>query len=92
MKSKWILLFLVTGTVICNDVQIKQASINLAKMYMQRVAMELESVRNSERESSQEALLLQGVHFAYRTHQVILELAFLIILCMKSSKIRKIIN
>lgn len=49
--------------------KIKQASINLAKMYMQRVAMELESVRNSERESSQEALLLQGVHFAYRAHQ-----------------------
>ncbi|KAA8528151.1 hypothetical protein F0562_035598 [Nyssa sinensis] len=49
--------------------KIKQASIMLAKMYMKRVTTELESIRYSERESTQEALLLQGVHFAYRTHQ-----------------------
>lgn len=49
--------------------KIKQASMKLAKLYIQRVKIELESVRNSERESVQEALLLQGVHFAYRAHQ-----------------------
>ncbi|KAF7837629.1 protein CHUP1, chloroplastic isoform X1 [Senna tora] len=48
---------------------IKQHSMTLVKMYMKRVTMELESIRNSDRESSQESLLLQGVHFAYRAHQ-----------------------
>lgn len=56
-------------------VQIKLASMNLAQMYMKRVATELESIRNSDRECSQESLLLQGVHFAYRAHQVILKSA-----------------
>lgn len=42
----------------------------LVRVYMRRVKLELESVRNSERESTQEALLLQGVQFAYRAHQV----------------------
>ncbi|KAF8017677.1 hypothetical protein BT93_H2771 [Corymbia citriodora subsp. variegata] len=49
--------------------RIKQVSMRLATMYMKRVTMEFESMRNSDRESSQEALLLQGVHFAYRAHQ-----------------------
>ncbi|CAH2036079.1 unnamed protein product [Thlaspi arvense] len=49
--------------------KIKKASIKLAKTYMNRVANELESARNLDRESTQEALLLQGVRFAYRTHQ-----------------------
>ncbi|KAK9136546.1 hypothetical protein Sjap_007140 [Stephania japonica] len=49
--------------------KIKQASMRLANLYMKRVSMELESSRSSERESTQEALLLQGVRFAYRTHQ-----------------------
>lgn len=49
--------------------KIKQVSMRLATMYMKRVTMEFESMRNSDRESSQEALLLQGVHFAYRAHQ-----------------------
>ncbi|KAK1592053.1 hypothetical protein Q3G72_018483 [Acer saccharum] len=49
--------------------KIKQASMKLAQMYMKRVSTELELVRNSDRESTQEALLLQGVHFAYRAHQ-----------------------
>lgn len=53
--------------------QIKQASMKLAQMYMKRVTRELELVHNSDRESMQEALLLQGVHFAYRAHQVILK-------------------
>lgn len=49
----------------------------LAKVYMKRVTLEYESVRRSDRESTQEALLLQGVHFAYRAHQVIDHLAIL---------------
>ncbi|KAK1351372.1 Protein CHUP1, chloroplastic [Heracleum sosnowskyi] len=54
-----------SGTVA----KIKQASRMLANMYMKRVTLELESFRYSERESTQEAFLLQGVHFAYRAHQ-----------------------
>ncbi|KAK7328573.1 hypothetical protein VNO77_22685 [Canavalia gladiata] len=49
--------------------KIKQASMPLVKMYMKRVTMELGSARNSDRQSSQESLLLQGMHFAYRAHQ-----------------------
>ncbi|XP_059636941.1 protein CHUP1, chloroplastic isoform X2 [Cornus florida] len=49
--------------------KIKKASMMLAKMYMKRVTLEVESIRYSERESTQEALLLQGVHFVYRAHQ-----------------------
>ncbi|KAL2327523.1 hypothetical protein Fmac_020950 [Flemingia macrophylla] len=49
--------------------KIKQASMILVKMYMKRVAMELGSARNSDKQSSQESLLLQGMHFAYRAHQ-----------------------
>ncbi|XP_012573389.1 INCREASED PETAL GROWTH ANISOTROPY 1-like protein 2 isoform X2 [Cicer arietinum] len=49
--------------------KIKKASMTLVKMYMKRLTMELESIRNSDRESSQDSLLLQGVHFAYRAHQ-----------------------
>ncbi|XP_010524603.1 PREDICTED: protein CHUP1, chloroplastic [Tarenaya hassleriana] len=45
--------------------KIKRASIKLAKTYMKRVAMEMDSGR----ESAQEALVLQGVRFAYRTYQ-----------------------
>ncbi|XP_050373342.1 protein CHUP1, chloroplastic [Argentina anserina] len=49
--------------------EIKQASMILAKIYMKRVTLELESLRYSDRESSQESLLVQGVNFAYRAHQ-----------------------
>ncbi|KAK2645380.1 hypothetical protein Ddye_020575 [Dipteronia dyeriana] len=49
--------------------KIKQASMKLAQMYMKRVSTELELVCSSDRVSTQEALLLQGVHFAYRAHQ-----------------------
>lgn len=52
---------------------------NLAKMYMKRVTLELESIRNSDRECGQESLLLQGVQFAYRAHQVILTSAVCVI-------------
>lgn len=49
--------------------KIKLASMNLAKMYIKRVSLEHDSIRNIDRESSQESLLLQGVQFAYRAHE-----------------------
>ncbi|XP_020228196.1 protein CHUP1, chloroplastic isoform X1 [Cajanus cajan] len=51
--------------------KIKQASMTLVNMYMKRVTMELESIQNSDRESIQDSLLLQGVRFAYRAHQFV---------------------
>ncbi|CAL9107607.1 unnamed protein product [Musa textilis] len=52
--------------------KMKQASVQLARVYMRRVSMELESVRPSEKETAQKALLFQGVvRFAYRAHQAI---------------------
>ncbi|KAJ4848249.1 hypothetical protein Tsubulata_049543 [Turnera subulata] len=50
--------------------KIKQGSKRLAKIYMERVVRELKLRRNRDRESNQEGLLLEGVRFAYRAHQV----------------------
>ncbi|XP_048430713.1 protein CHUP1, chloroplastic isoform X3 [Pyrus x bretschneideri] len=61
--------WMLDSGIVSKMVQIKRASMNLANIYMKRVTLELESIRNSDRESSQESLLLQGVHFAYRAHQ-----------------------
>lgn len=41
----------------------------LAKVYIKKVSAELKLIRHTERESIQEALLLQGVRFAYRAYQ-----------------------
>ncbi|XP_058203493.1 protein CHUP1, chloroplastic [Rhododendron vialii] len=49
--------------------KIKQGSMMLAKIYLRRVTTELESAQYLERESTQEGLLLQGIHFAYKVHQ-----------------------
>eukprot|EP01018_Ginkgo_biloba_P030332 Gb_27643 [translate_table: standard] len=49
--------------------KIKFASLKLAKKYMKRVSVELESMGCSEKEPAQEFLLLQGVRFAFRVHQ-----------------------
>ncbi|KAE8730988.1 ABC transporter B family member 11-like [Hibiscus syriacus] len=49
--------------------KIKQASMKLVTMYIKRVGTELQTVRSLDKESAQEALLLQGMHFANRTHQ-----------------------
>ncbi|KAK1295149.1 hypothetical protein QJS10_CPA16g01767 [Acorus calamus] len=49
--------------------KIKLSSMKLAKTYMKRVSTEIQSIRPSERESMSEALLIQGVRFAYRAHQ-----------------------
>lgn len=51
--------------------QIKVASVRLAQLYMKRVAAELKNV-DSTKEPVREFLLLQGVRFAFRVHQVLL--------------------
>ncbi|KAH9313072.1 hypothetical protein KI387_028107, partial [Taxus chinensis] len=50
--------------------EIKLSSVKLAKKYMKRISIELESMGNSEKEPTQEFLLLQGVRFAFRAHQI----------------------
>ncbi|KAF6147309.1 hypothetical protein GIB67_009792 [Kingdonia uniflora] len=49
--------------------KIKFGSVNMAKIYMKRVAMELQSKRASEKDPALEYILLQGVRFAFRVHQ-----------------------
>lgn len=50
--------------------QIKLSSVQLAKKYMKRVATELDALNGTEKEPNREFLLLQGVRFAFRVHQV----------------------
>jgi len=49
--------------------KIKVASVKLAKKYMNRISIELESMGSPEKEPALEFLLLQGVRFAFRAHQ-----------------------
>ncbi|PIA24686.1 hypothetical protein AQUCO_112800001v1 [Aquilegia coerulea] len=49
--------------------KIKFCSVKLAKKYMKRVALELQSKRTSEKDPALEYMLLQGVRFAFRIHQ-----------------------
>ncbi|KAL2608789.1 hypothetical protein R1flu_027362 [Riccia fluitans] len=50
--------------------KIKLASVRLAKLYMKRVATELDNLGNGpEKEPVREFFLLQGVRFAFRVHQ-----------------------
>ncbi|CAK9321286.1 unnamed protein product [Citrullus colocynthis] len=49
--------------------KIKLGSVKLAKMYMKRVAMELQSKASSEKDPAMDYMLLQGVRFAFRIHQ-----------------------
>lgn len=52
--------------------QIKVAAVRLAQLYMKRVAHELDNlVVAPEKEHIREFLLLQGVRFAFRVHQVL---------------------
>lgn len=51
--------------------QIKLSSVQLAKKYMKRVASELDALSGPEKEPTREFLILQGVRFAFRVHQVI---------------------
>lgn len=49
--------------------KIKFASVKLARMYMERVVVEVESMGDSEKEFTRESLTFQGVRFAFRVHQ-----------------------
>lgn len=49
--------------------QIKLASVKLARLYMKRVAAELDHLAAGTGEPLHEFLLLQGVRFAFRVHQ-----------------------
>nr|GMD07990.1 protein CHUP1, chloroplastic-like [Ipomoea batatas] len=49
--------------------KIKLGSVKLARMYMKRVAMELQSKGPSDKDTSMDYMLLQGVRFAFRIHQ-----------------------
>ncbi|CAM6058458.1 unnamed protein product [Sphagnum tenellum] len=49
--------------------QIKLASVKLARLYMKRVAAELDHLAAGTGEPLREFLLLQGVRFAFRVHQ-----------------------
>lgn len=50
--------------------KIKLATVQLARMYMKRVASELDaSAASPENEPQKEFMLLQGVRFAFRVHQ-----------------------
>lgn len=50
--------------------QIKLSSVQLARKYMKRVASELDAMSGPEKEPNREFLILQGVRFAFRVHQV----------------------
>lgn len=52
--------------------QIKLSSVQLARKYMKRVASELDALSGPEKEPNREFLILQGVRFAFRVHQVLL--------------------
>ena len=56
--------------------QIKFASVKLAKKYMKRVAMELQVMGASNKDPALEYMLLQGVRFAFRIHQVKYQLLY----------------
>ncbi|KAI3511100.1 hypothetical protein L1887_18244 [Cichorium endivia] len=49
--------------------KIKLGSVKLAKQYMRRVATELQTKGTSDKDSSLDYMLLQGVRFAFRIHQ-----------------------
>ncbi|XP_057524903.1 protein CHUP1, chloroplastic [Amaranthus tricolor] len=49
--------------------KIKLSSVQLAKKYMKRVTMELDSLSGPEKEPNREFILLQGIRFAFRVHQ-----------------------
>ncbi|WJX14048.1 Protein chup1, chloroplastic [Trifolium repens] len=49
--------------------KIKLSSVQLANMYMKRIASELDILSGPEIEPTKEFLILQGVRFAFRVHQ-----------------------
>lgn len=58
------------GHVTSFSLQIKLSSVQLARKYMKRVASELDTMSGPEKEPNREFLVLQGVRFAFRVHQV----------------------
>ncbi|CAN6445385.1 unnamed protein product [Victoria cruziana] len=50
--------------------KVKLASVQLARKYMKRVATELDVLSGPDKEPTREFLILQGVRFAFRVHQV----------------------
>lgn len=56
--------------ICCPLLQIKFGSVKLAKQYMKRVAMELQNMGTNDKDPALEYMLLQGVRFAFRIHQV----------------------
>ena len=58
------------GQVTSFSLQIKLSSVQLARKYMKRVASELDTMSGPEKEPNREFLVLQGVRFAFRVHQV----------------------
>lgn len=50
-------------------IQIKLQSVKLAMKHLKRVSSELEVIKGGPEEEEQE-LMLQGVRFAFRVHQV----------------------
>lgn len=62
-----------------NFIQIKLASVKLARVYIRRVLTELRSGRHTEKESTHESLIVQGVHFAYRAYQASHSLSILVL-------------
>jgi hypothetical protein len=56
--------------------QIKLSSVQLANMYMKRIASELDILSGPEIEPTKDFLILQGVRFAFRVHQVNLFVLF----------------
>ncbi|XP_043689785.1 protein CHUP1, chloroplastic-like [Telopea speciosissima] len=56
-------------THLINLLQIKFGSVKLAKKYMRRVAVELQSKGASDKDPALDYMLLQGVRFAFRIHQ-----------------------
>lgn len=55
---------------VFTGLQIKLSSVQLARKYMKRVASELDAMNEPEKEPNKEFLILQGVRFAFRVHQV----------------------
>ncbi|KAL8121060.1 protein CHUP1, chloroplastic [Apium graveolens] len=49
--------------------KIKLSSVQLARKYMKRVALELDALDGPDKEPNREFLVLQGVRFAFRVHQ-----------------------
>lgn len=58
------------NVIILLHMQIKLSSVQLARKYMKRVASELDAMNEPEKEPNREFLVLQGVRFAFRVHQV----------------------